>query len=105
MFMSLQTSCSFLLASNCELVPAFEREFTSLAVEVHATFAEAMRYLEHYLEDVCILEKNEKDHAVPVPGKQNAAFDAAKIKNLIEELCDPIFIRVSTCARSPHIPH
>jgi len=46
-----------------------------------------MPNLDHYLEeDVCGFEKNEKGHAVPAPGKQKAAFDAAKIKSLIKEL-------------------
>jgi len=64
-----------------------------------------MPNLDHYLEDVCGFEKNQKGHAVPAPGKQKAAFDAAKIKYLIEELCGPMFVHVSACARSPHIPH
>jgi len=69
MFMSPLTSCRFLLVPNCELVPAFEPECTSPAVEEHATFAEAMHYLGHYLKDVFGFEKNEMGHAVPAPGK------------------------------------
>jgi len=69
MCMSLLTSCRFLFAPNCELVPVLEPECTPPPVEEHATFAEAIHYLEHYLEDVCGFEKNEKGQAVPVPGK------------------------------------
>ena len=83
------------MAPNCELVPALEPEFTCPAVEEHATFADAMHNLENYLEDICGLEKKEKDHAVAAQGKQRAAFDAAKIKDLIEKLCEPMFIHVS----------
>jgi len=69
--MLLLTSCRFLLPPNCELVPAaaLEPECTSPAIGRHTTFAETMHYLEHYLEDVCGFEKDEKGHAVPAPGK------------------------------------
>jgi hypothetical protein len=56
-----------------------------------------MHDLEHYLEGVCGFEKNEKSRSVPSLGKQKLAFDAAKIKHMIEELCDPMFVHV--CAR------
>ena len=91
-----------LLAPNSELVPALEPEFTCPAVEEHATFAEAMHSLEIYLEDVCGFEKNEMGHVVLAQGKQKAAFDAAKIKHLIEEICGPMFIHVSA-RTNPHI--
>jgi hypothetical protein len=63
-----------------------------------------MHSLEGYLEDVCGFEKNEAGHAVAVQGKQKTAFDATKIKHLIEELCEPMFIHVSarTCNLPPH---
>jgi len=38
-------------------------------IEEHATFSEAIHYLEHYPEDAYRFEKNEKGHAVPAPGK------------------------------------
>lgn len=96
------TPCLLLLPPNCELVPALEPEFTCSAVEEHATFAEAMHNLEHYLEDVCGFAKNENGQAILAPGKRRAAFDATKIKYLIEELCEPMFIHVSACVRAPH---
>lgn len=92
---SYLTSRLLQMASNCELVPALEPEFTCPAVAEHATFSEAMHNLEHYLEDVCGLEKQEKNHDVAAQGKQKVAFDAAKIKGLIEKLCEPMFIHVS----------
>ena len=103
--MPFLTSYLLLLAPNCELVPALEPEFTCPAVEEHATFAEAMHSLETYLEDVCGFGKNAKGHVVVAQGKQKVAFDAAKIKHLIEELCGPMFIHVSARTNSvpPHI--
>ena len=102
-YMLFLTSYVLLLAPNCELVPALEPEFTCPAVEEHAIFAEAMHSLKIYLGDVCGFEKNEKGHVVLAQGKQKAAFDAAKIKDLIEELCGPMFIHVSARTNSP--PH
>jgi len=96
MCMSSLTLSPLLLVSNYELVPALEPEFTCPAVEEHATFSDAMHNLEHYLEGVCGFEKNEKGHAVAIQGKQKTAFDGANIKRLIEELCEPLFIHVST---------
>lgn len=92
---SYLTSYLLQIASDCGLVPALEPEFTCSAVEEHATFAEAMHNLEHYLEDVCGFQKKEKNHDIVAQGKQKAAFDAAKIKDLIEKLCEPMFIHVS----------
>jgi hypothetical protein len=102
MCMSLFAPGLLLLPSHRYSVPALEPEWTSPAVQEHATFAEAMHNLEHYLEDACGFEKNEKGHAVPAPGKKKAAFDAAKIKYLIEELCGPMFVHVSP---HPQVPH
>ena len=99
--MSCPTSYLLLLAPNWYLVPALEPEFTCPAVEEHATFAEAMHSLERYLEDVCGFEKNEKGHVVVAQGKQKAAFDAAKIKDLIEDLCGPMFIHVGARTNPP----
>ena len=99
--MSFLTPYLLLLAPNRELVPGLEPEFTCPAVEEHATFAEAMHSLECYLEDVCGFEKNEMGHVVLAQGKQKAAFDAAKIKYLIEELCGPMFIHVGARTNSP----
>ena len=82
------------MAYNCKSVPALEPEFTCPAVQEHATFAEAMHNLEHYLEDVCGFENKDKNHEIVAQGKQKAAFDAAKIKDLIEKLCEPMFIHV-----------
>ena len=84
-----------LLVPNRDLVPALEPEFTCPAVEEHVTFAEAMHNLEGYLEDVCGFEKNEEGHTLAAQGKQKVAFDATRIKHLIEELCGPMFIHVS----------
>lgn len=92
---SFLTSFPLQMTSNRELVPALEPEFTCPAVKEHATFAKTMHNLELYLEDICGFEKKEKDHAITAQGKQKAAFDAAKIKDLIEKLCEPMFIHVS----------
>jgi len=78
MCMSPLTSCRFLLAPNCELVPALKPECTSPAVEEHATFAEAVHYLEHYLKYVCVFEKNEMGHAVPAPGNVKGRLRCSK---------------------------
>jgi hypothetical protein len=96
-----------LVVPNHESVPALEPEFTCPAIQEHATFADAMHNLEHYFEDVCGFKKDEKGHAVPAAGKQKAAFDAAKIKYMIEELCVPMFIHVSAPpkAREPSYPY
>ena len=86
------------------LVPALEPEFTSPVVKEHATCAEAMSNLDHYLEDVCGFAKNQRGHAVPAPGKQKAAFDA-RIKYVIEELCG-LYVHLRKCLRAkpPHPP-
>jgi hypothetical protein len=57
--------------------------------------------LESYLRDVCGFEKDEKGRATAAQGEQKDAFDAGKIKHLIEELSEPVFIHVSARTSPP----
>jgi hypothetical protein len=85
------------LTPTCELVPALEPEFTCPAVEEHATFAEAIHNLEHYLEHVnAALRRTQTDHAVAGTRKAKGQLSMLqRSRHLIEELCEPMFIHVS----------
>lgn len=79
-----------------------EPEFTCPAIQEHKTFHDKLENLESYLLDVLGHEKIGHFETKVSPGKRGIPYDSVKLKQLMEELVDPLFVHVrfhSCCGR------